>query len=191
MSGGDKGISRVDGVLDILGILWNPGVEAMRVQKEVKARSLEETIAVTERAGYEVCLVDLPEKISGFATMIAGKPHIVLNRAKSRHHMHYTVSHELGHHVLQHLNPSQYSNSSAFLPTEALQEYQAHMFASTWVWFTPDRNTDMEVMLRQNPESIVVYLAIFGSLAVILFTALAHVASLLFSKPPANAETNR
>ena len=68
---GDNGISRVDGVLDILGILWNPGVEAMRVQKELKVQSLGDTIAAAERAGYEVCYADLPDSVSGFATVFA------------------------------------------------------------------------------------------------------------------------
>lgn len=185
---GDKGVPRVDSVLDILAMLWNPGVEAMRVQKEMNVRSLEKTIAAAQRAGCDVCYAELPDNVSGFATVIAGKPHIVLNRAKPRHHMHYTVSHELGHHVLEHLSPSTYSSA---LTTEALQEYQAHMFATTLVWFTPDRNKDMEAMLKQNPESIVMYLAIFGSLGAILFAVLAHVASLLFTNPPAKPETNR
>jgi len=69
---GDNGISRVDGVLDILGILWNPGVEAMRVQKELNVRSLGDTVAAVERAGYEVCYAELPDKVSGFAAVIEG-----------------------------------------------------------------------------------------------------------------------
>jgi hypothetical protein len=189
---GDKGMSGIDGVLDILGILWNPGVEAMRVQKTLNVHTLEETIAAVEQAGYEVCYAELPDSVSGFAIVIAGKPHIVLNRAKPRHHMHYTVSHELGHHVLQHLNPAQSPNHSAFVPTEALQEYQAHMFAAMWVLFAPDSNQEKEAVERENPEqTMVVAVAIFGSLAVIVFTILAHVASLLFRKSHTKPETSR
>ena len=188
----DKGMSGVDGVLDILGILWSPGVEAMRVQKELNVQSLGDTIAAAERAGDDVCYAKLPDSVSGFATVIAGKPHIVLNRAKPRHHMHYTVSHELGHHVLQHLNPAQSPISSAFVPTEALQEYQAHLFAAMWVLVAPDSNQERKAVERENPEqTMVVAVAIFGSLAVIVFTILAHVASLLFRKPPAKPETSR
>jgi hypothetical protein len=189
---GDNGISRVDGVLDILGILWNPGVEALRVQKELKVQSLGDTVAAAERAGYDVCYANLPDSVSGFATVIAGKPHIVLNRAKPRHHMYYTVSHELGHHVLQHLNPAQSPIPSAFVPTEALQEYQAHMFAAMWVFFAPDSNREREAVERENPEqTMVVAVAIFGSLAVIVFTILDHIASLLFRKSHTKPETSR
>ena len=42
------------------------------------------------RAGYEVAYVDLPTKVSGFVEVMAGKPHIVVNRAKSRSTSKYT-----------------------------------------------------------------------------------------------------
>ncbi len=118
--------------------------------------------------GYEVCYVDLPDKVSGFATVIAGEPLIVVNRTKPKHHTHYTVSHELGHHLL-HLNPSRHFNPSGLSSTEDLHEYQVHMFASTWVWFASDRNEEREAVSK----------------------VLVHFASSLFSKQPAQLEPNR
>jgi hypothetical protein len=169
-------------------MLWSPGLEARRVQKDLNVRSLEETIAAAERAGYEVCYVDLPDKVSGYATVIEGKPFIVVNRAKPRHHIHYTVSHELGHHVL-HLSPSRRPDPSWIPPSTDLQEFEAHMFAVTWVRAACDK--EGEEVLRQNPESMILPLVAFGSLAVVLFALLANIASRVFHKQPAQSDTNR
>ena len=54
------------------------------------------------------------------------------------------------------------------------------MFATVWVWFVPDRDTSRDAVLRQNPESIVLPLALFASLAAIIMAVLAHLASRLF-----------
>ena len=66
------------------------------------------------------------------------------------------------------------------------------MFAAMWVLFAPDSNQEKEAVERENPEkTMVVGTAIFGSLAVIGFAVLAHVASFLFRKSPAKLETSR
>jgi Zn-dependent peptidase ImmA (M78 family) len=93
-------ISGAEIVLKLLEVVWTPAMEARRTQDEFDVHSLEGTSRAAGRAGYEVCYADLPAKVSGFAMYIAGKPHIVVNRAKSREHQQYTFHHELGHHIL-------------------------------------------------------------------------------------------
>ena len=46
------------------------------------ALALEDLSVVVERAGSEICYVDLPETVGGFAQVIAGKPQVVVNRGK-------------------------------------------------------------------------------------------------------------
>ena len=98
-------VSTTDIVFVGLGIIWNPGAEALKLQRDFNMRSLEDLSAAAIRAGYEICYVDLPSKVSGFAAVIASKPHIVVNRAKSLPDQQYTIAHELGHQVL-HVNPT-------------------------------------------------------------------------------------
>src|SRR5712692_4672108 len=172
--------SSLDMVLEGLGMIWNPGVEALKLQQELSVRSLEDVSAAAERAGYEVCYADLPMRVSGFALVIAGKPCIVVNRAKSPQHRQYTVAHELGHHVL-HVNPSHDPNKLG-LSTEGMADFQAHMFASALViWVMKDE--EREDVLRQNPESFAILLAsIFITAAIILIPLLAYLWSRLFHR---------
>ncbi len=135
-------------MLKILGVIWTPAMEARRTQKEFNVCSLGETSAAAGRAGYEICYADLPAKVSGFAMSIAGKPHIVVNRAKSREHQQYTIPHELGHHVL-HLNPSRNPDQFVLTTDEDMAEFQAHMFAAAWVMNVAD-DKEREDVLRQN-----------------------------------------
>jgi hypothetical protein len=83
--------SSLEVMLEGLEMIWAPGAEAVKVQQALGVRSLADMTAALERAGYEVCCVDLPERVSGFAKVIEGKPHIVLNRAKSAEHLQYTI----------------------------------------------------------------------------------------------------
>jgi hypothetical protein len=136
--------SGADSVLDMLGSLWAPATEAHRVRAALNVRSLAETAAAAERAGYEVCAIDLPATVSGFATRIADKPHIVVNRAESSARQQYTVVHELGHHALRE-NPSQHLNPG-------MDELRADLFATFWVIGVTDGAEQHEV-LRQNRES--------------------------------------
>jgi len=167
-------------VLEVLDVIWNPGVEARSVQKALKVQSLEDTVVAAERAGYEVAYVDLPESVSGFATVIDGQPFIAVNRAKPRSQVAYTVSHELGHHIL-HLKPSCRTNPLGNPPDEGMEEFEANMFAASWVYWAADSNEKNDV-LRQNHESVVLTLSIFLSLGVIVTALGMHLWSRLSKK---------
>jgi Zn-dependent peptidase ImmA (M78 family) len=171
-------------VVELLKIIWMPAAEALRVQKDFNVRSLEETSAAAERAGYRVCHVDLPAKVSGFAEVIGGRPYIVVNRAKSPEHQQYTVPHELGHHVL-HVNPSRNPVPSV-LSIEGMEEFQAHMFAAVWVMWVAD-GKERENVLRQNPESAFLILSIFMTVGIIVVLLLAYLWSRLFPTPLSSA----
>ena len=95
----------LEAVLEILARIWAPGAEAVRVRQALGVRLLADLSSALERAGYEVCYVDLLDAVSGFAQVIEGKPLIALNRAKSEQHFQFTVLHELAHHIL-HLGAS-------------------------------------------------------------------------------------
>jgi hypothetical protein len=140
--------SSLEAVFEGLDMIWTPGAEAMKMQQALGVQSLAEMPAALERAGYEVCYVDLPERVSGFAKVIEGKPHIVLNRAKSVAHLRFTLSHELGHHVL-HLDPSR--NAQLGLPSKDFAEFQAHQFATLCILFLANEK-EREDVLSQNPE---------------------------------------
>jgi Zn-dependent peptidase ImmA (M78 family) len=182
----DNETSTIDSVFEVLAFIWNPGMEAVRVQRDLNVKSLEEMIAALERAGYEVCYVDLPEAVSGFATVIEEKRFIVVNRAKPKHHAQYTVPHELGHHIL-HLSPSPYPNPQGIPSSEDLHEFQAHMFAASWVLKVDAKERDE--VLKQNPESVVLLASVGISLGVILFAVLAHLASYVFRTRLSQPET--
>jgi Zn-dependent peptidase ImmA (M78 family) len=172
-----KEISNLEIIFRCLGVLWTPGAEALKLQKDLGVRSLEETGAAAERAGYEVCYVDLPEGVSGFADVIAGKPHIVLNRAKSPQHLQYTLPHELAHHVL-HLNPSRDLDELATSDIDA-QELQAHLFATGWVILLARGEQRIDV-LRHNPElQMTLAASVFMTLLVILTGLFVHLWSRL------------
>ena len=130
--------------------IWSPAGEALRLQGELNVHSLEETAAAAGQLGCEVCYVDLPDKVSGFADIIEDKLHIVLNRAQSRQNLEYTLPHELGHCVL-HLNPSQRTGQSGFA-SNGMAEFQANLFATTWVNLLGN-DRQREDMLANNRES--------------------------------------
>ena len=170
-------LSGLEIVVEVLNIIWMPAAEALRVQNDLNVHSLNETSAAAQRAGYEVCHVDLPAKVSGFAEVIGGIPHIVVNRAKSLEHQQYTVPHELGHHVL-HVNPSRNPVPSV-LSIKGMEEFQAHMFAVMWVMRVAD-GKEREDVLKQNPESAFLILSIFMTVGIIVVALLAYLWSRLF-----------
>ena len=175
-SGNDT--SLLDLFLQELGKILSPAGEALRLQGELDVNSLEETDAAAERAGYEVCYVDLPDKVSGFADTIEGKLHIVLNRAKSRQNLEYTLPHELGHCVL-HLNPSHRTGQSG-LAGIGIAEFQANLFATTWV-SSLGNDRQREHMLTDNRESrAAVAACIILTLALAVIALLAWLYSKLF-----------
>jgi Zn-dependent peptidase ImmA (M78 family) len=172
----------MDVVLEALGTIWSPGAAALKLQQSMNITSLEDLMVGTERAGYEICEVDLPENVGGFALTIGGKPQIVVNRDKSAEYRQYTVAHELGHHFL-HLAPSSVPNNLLAVSGE-MKEFQANAFASSLiVWLTPEK--DRDEMLRQNPEFVrALTMPILLSIAVILVAVLFHVWLQIFSDKP-------
>jgi Zn-dependent peptidase ImmA (M78 family) len=167
-------------VLEGLEMIWAPGAKAMKVQQSWGVRSLADMPAALERAGYEVCYVDLPDRVSGFAKLIEGKPHIVLNRLKSAEHLQFTVWHELGHHVL-HLDASR--DLQPGLPSERLIEFQAHQFAAQSVLLLAN-DKEREDVLNQNPEWLLVGVAsLLMTAGVILIPLIAHLWSSLCTLP--------
>jgi Zn-dependent peptidase ImmA (M78 family) len=168
----DEPISSIGFIFQCLGKIWEPASEAYKVQNEIGIRSLEEVTGAMERAGYEICLVDLPGKVSGFAQIIADRPHVVLNRAKSRQELGYTVPHELGHHIL-HLNPASKSNGLGF-PTVCGSELEADLFATSWLLFLPDEKQRNDVLLRNSEVSRTIAIYFFLSVMVVLWAVLAN-----------------
>jgi len=174
--------------VESLRMIWNPGAEAFRVKQEFGVQSVEDIPLAAERAGCEICCADLPDKVSGFVQVIAGKPHIVVNRAKPPQHRNYTIAHELGHHVL-HLDPSHGSELLGVM-TDGLKEHQANMFATMLVvWTTKDQEQDE--MRRQNPElCLTVVAAFFLTLAAIVIALVFYLSSRLSQRQlPASIET--
>src|ERR1700737_2479749 len=140
--------SSLEFMLEGLAMSWAPGAEAVKVQRAWGVRSLADMPAALKRAGYEVCSVDLPDRVSGFAQVIEGQPCIVLNRAKSAGHLQFTASHELGHHIL-HLDASR--DPQLGLPSEGLAEFQAHQFATLCTLLLANER-EREDVLNENPE---------------------------------------
>jgi hypothetical protein len=163
--------SSLEVMLEGLEMIWAPGVEAVKVQQALGVRSLADMPAALDRAGYEVCCVDLPERVSGFAKVIEGKPHIVLNRAKSEEHLHYTMPHELGHHVL-HLDDSR--DIQQKLPSAHLMEFQAHQFATLWILYLAN-DKERENVLGQNPEWLMIgFISLLMTAGAIVIPLIAH-----------------
>lgn len=181
MSSGDK-TSSTDIFLRGLEIIWNPGVEGLKLRQKMNVGSLKDISIAAERAGYEVCCVDLPENVSGFAVLIAGKPYIAVNRAKSPQHRLYTIAHELGHQIL-HLDTAQD-------PNQDLAEFQAHMFAASLVLGTTN-DDEREDVVKQNPESLLVpAVAIFMTLVIAVILLLVYLQSRLFpAQLPSSTKT--
>jgi hypothetical protein len=176
----DVEISSFDVVVESLGVIWNPGAEALKMQQSLDVQSVEDIPFAAERAGYEISYVDLPANVSGFPLVVAGKPHIVVNRAKPSKHSRFTIAHELGHHVL-HLNSSHDADQGRPL-TNGMAEFQANMFATMLVVTVPNQ-VDQEEMLSQNPElRSTAVVSIFVTFATIFGSLIAWVCSHLFHK---------
>jgi hypothetical protein len=164
--------SSLEAMLEGLEMIWAPGAKAVKVQQALDVRFLADMTAALERAGYEVCCVDLPERVSGFAKVIEGKPHIVLNRAKSAEHLRYTMSHELGHHVL-HLDDSR--DAQTRFPSADLMEFQAHQFATLWILYLAN-DKEREDVLSQNPEWLMIgFISLLMTAGAIVIPLIAHI----------------
>jgi hypothetical protein len=157
-------------VFELLGVIWTPAIKAMQVRRDLNVRSLEETSGAAERAGIEVAYADLPANVSGFANLIEGKPHIVVNRTKSPEDQQYTVVHELGHHLL-HLNPA-HTPGELVRSVDGMADFQADMFAVGWIWSCRADGRKRQDVLKQNPESSIVVFSAASMTVVILGVAL-------------------
>jgi hypothetical protein len=172
--------SNLQAVLECLEIIWAPGAEALKSRQALGEPSLAGMPAALERAGYEVCYADLPERVSGFAAVIDGKPHIVLNRAKSSQHSQCTLLHELAHHILHlraetHLRPG--------ISLDGIEEFQAHQFAVAWILLLGN-DRERQTLLIQNPELAGVALAsLIFTAGVLLIPLLLHIRSLFVRTP--------
>ena len=171
-------VSYLEILFEFLSKIWSPGGEAVRLQKELNIRSLEETAAAAERTGCTVCYVDLPKSISGFAEIIEGQPHIVLNRAKSRKNLEYTLPHEFGHRVL-HLSPSR-DTGQAEVPDMLPKEVQADLFAAVWVLLLGNDRQRREVLTENRESSVVISMCLILTVVAVLVVTIISVCSKLF-----------
>lgn len=174
-------VSTFECLVQGVGEIWSPASEALRLQEELNVHSLEETAAAAERIGCEVCYVDLPEKVSGFADIIDGKAHIVLNRAKSRQNLAFTLPHELAHCVL-HMNPSRNSGQPRVLDL-GIAEFQADLFAATWVNWLGDVSQREDMLTGNRESSSAVFTSLLLTVAFVAIAIIAWVCSKLFDVP--------
>jgi Zn-dependent peptidase ImmA (M78 family) len=172
----DAEISSFDFLVESLERILKPGMEAVKLQSNSGIRSLDDIPRAAEGAGCEISYVDLPEKISGFAQVIDGQPHIVVNRAKPSKHSEFTIAHELGHHVL-HSNPSQDGDQANCL-TASHVEFEANLFGATLVTAVTTEE-ERKDMVRHNPEiHSALAVSVFGMLLAILMALTIWICSL-------------
>jgi Zn-dependent peptidase ImmA (M78 family) len=170
-------ISSFEVVVESLGVIWNPGAEALKLRQDFDIQSVDDIPLAAERAGCEISYVDLPVKVSGFAQVIEGKPYIVVNRDKPPTHKKFTIAHELGHH---RLHRSQTQGDNPDLLTESTAEFQANMFAATLATAVTSQEERGE-MLAHNPEMrSTLAVSIFASFLVILTAFVVWFCSHLF-----------
>jgi Zn-dependent peptidase ImmA (M78 family) len=171
-------VSLLEVFLTELAKIWSAGGEAVQLKKELNVRSLDETASAAELLGCVICYADLPRKVSGFAEIIEGKPHIVLNRAKSRKSLEYTLSHELGHQVL-HLSSPRATSQSRSINIEAA-EFEADLFAAMWIMWLGNERQRKEVFLENPESSAAIATCLFSTVFLAVIALLAHVCSKLF-----------
>jgi Zn-dependent peptidase ImmA (M78 family) len=166
---------------EILGIIWKPGMEAIKLRSDHNIQGVDDIPSAAQRAGFQISYVDLPTKVSGFAQVIEGMPHIVVNRAKPLSHTRFTIAHELGHHQL-HLNPSR-DNDQTAQPPNKTTEFEANTFATILV-ATTTSGEQQEQMLAHNPEmQSTAVVSLFATLVVILMAVVIWICSRLFCMP--------
>jgi len=146
----ESDFSTFDIIVGSLGKIWAPSFEAHKIGQALNVSFAESLAASAEKAGFEVTEVDLPENVAGLAAIIAGKPHIVINRRTTGRYRDFTVAHEWGHHHL-HLNPARDTTSLVVSPTEEMKEFEANLFASSLIVFLT-AESEREDFQKQNPE---------------------------------------
>jgi len=170
--------SSFDILVESLGMIWKPGMEALILQRDLNIQSAEDIPFAAERAGCEISYVDLPEKISGFAEVIEGTHHIVVNRAKPPVHSKFTIAHEFGHHVL-HFG-TLHDADEANWPNDSNAEFEANLFGAMLVT-TVTNPEEQDVMLRDNPEIVsTLAVSVFVTVLAILMVVVIWVWSYLF-----------
>lgn len=182
-------ISMLDILLQSLTKITSPVEEALKLRVALNVQSLEETAAAAERAGYEVCYVDLPKKVSGFAQIIEGKPHIVLNRAKPSKDLEYTLLHELAHCVL-HLNPASGIGQRESRDIQ-MAEYEAHLFGASWVYWSGNQRQRDELLTQNREASAASVACFFMMLAMVVIAIVAWICSKLFATQPLIPQESR
>jgi Zn-dependent peptidase ImmA (M78 family) len=182
----DVEISGFDFLVESLGRICMPGMEAIKLRSNCDIRSLDDIPRAAEGAGCEISYVDLPEKISGFAQVIDGQPHIVVNRAKPSKHSEFTIAHELGHYVL-HSNLSQDGHASCL--TASNVEFEANLFGATLVTAVTTEE-ERKDMVRHNPEiHLTLAVSVFGMVLAILMALAIWICSLSRTRDSALIET--
>ena len=163
------------------GILWKPGMEAIKLRLDHNIQAVDDIPVAAQRAGCQISYVDLPMKVSGFAQVIEGTAHVVVNRAKPLTHTRFTIAHELGHHQL-HLTPSRNEDPVAQPPNNAT-EFEANMFATILV-ATTTSGEQQDEMLAHNPEMrSTLVVSVFATLIAILMAVVIWSCFLLFPAP--------
>jgi Zn-dependent peptidase ImmA (M78 family) len=177
----DVEISVCDILGESLGRIWKPGMEAIQLRLDHSIQTVEDISTVAQKVGCQISYISLPAKVSGFAQVIEGTPHIVVNRAKLPSHTRFTIAHELGHHRL-HLTPS-LNNEQAPQPPLNATEFEANMFATMLV-ATTTSGEQQEQMLAHNPEiPSTVAVSVFASVLAILMAVVIWFCSHLFCTP--------
>lgn len=156
--------------------MFEPMLESARVQSALNVRTWADTPKAIQDAGYMICPADLPARVSGAAVCLGDDRLIVVNRCQSAERQRFTAVHELAHHAM-HFGPS--ADASAPALTPAMKEFQADLFATSWVDRTAS-GSERTAVLEENPESKMLGSVLFA--AAIVF-AVALVIDLLM--PPA------
>jgi Zn-dependent peptidase ImmA (M78 family) len=177
-----------DGEISVFGILgesleiiWKPGMAAIQLRLDHNIQAIEEIPSAARQLGCQISYVDLPKKVSGFAQVIEGTPHIVVNRAKSSSHTRFTIAHELGHCQL-HFTPPRNNDQAAQPPSDAT-EFEANMFATMLV-ATTTSGEQQEQLLADNPEiRSTLAVSVFASVLAILMAVVMWLCSRLFCTP--------
>jgi hypothetical protein len=164
-----------------LGIIWKPGTAAIQLRMNHNIRAVEDIPIAAQKVGCQISYVALPTKVSGFAQVIEGTPHIVVNQTKSSSHTMFTIAHELGHCQL-HL-PTSPNSEQTVQSSNPTTEFQANVFATILV-ATTTSGEQQERILAHNPEmQSSVVIASFATFVAILMAVVIWFCLRLFCTP--------
>lgn len=178
MKSSDSHLKRFGDFSEHLGMIWNPAVEAMRLQLAVGVRSLADLSVVANQVECEIHSVDgLPSTVSGFADVLDGQRVIVVNRNKPLLHTGYTIAHEIGHHVL-HLNPNRESALGSVME-DNFKEYEADLFATTLLGGIRDERERAEVQKQNGVSYLTACVPLIATIVLVVVAMIAF----LFERP--------